>query len=214
MPSEPRHTIAGDSMAAHGWVEASALPEETKVSLHRFIARFPTLTFYKNDAADLDAEEEERRVTFPRWLRAICQTMRSIEPGQFVWARFDASIHPFLNGDELRDNWYSIGPFGYFSQERPMLESMADLQLLPIGEDEVAGGLSFAINLADHTDQRVYEYVLENLQHNKSSGTPLDRSVYPMFASYAGMFGQIVGLKLEAEDGTTRIVDAQNVIED
>jgi len=185
------------------------LPEETKEPLLRFVARFPTVSFYKDDAAGLDVIEEALTVTLPRWLRAICQTLHGVEPERRTRARFDTSIHPFIIGDELRESWYRIGPFGpYYDEERPLLESMEGLRLLPIARHEVTGESTLAINLADRTDQRIYEYRLENLQDEKSSGSAIEQFVFPMFTSYADMFDQVVGLSLLMDDGTRQVVDA------
>ncbi len=210
MRSEASDVIVGDSMEARRWVEASELPEETKVSLLRFIVRFSTLTFYKDSIGALDAVEEAQGVVLPRWLRAICQTIRSVEPECRVWARFDHSVHPYIVGERLRDSWYRIGVIGYVANvERPLFESLPDLHLLPIGDDERPGRSTLAINLSDHTDQRVYEYALEDLQQEMGDGEAVRELIFPMFASYANMLGQITAVKIRSSDSSRRIIEAQ-----
>ena len=76
---------------------------------------------------------------------------------------------------------------------------MQGLQLLRVGEDDTAGLLTLAINLADHTDQQVYAYNLEDLE-TADQESSLEEWVDPMFASYADMFGHIIAVRMTAKD--------------
>ena len=207
---EDRHITLGSAADAHKWVTGSSLPQSTQAPLLRFIHRFPTLAFYRQDAVKLDALEETKGVTFPRWLREIRQTLAFVMPGYFVSVRFDECLNPYL--DHLGNLWYTLGLRGYANNEdRDLLESVGDIRPVPIGEEMDSGISTLAINLADTDDQRVYEFTLEDLYDNRSDGKPLNKSIFEMFDSYAAMLGHVVAIKLEQSDSEdAEVIEAQD----
>jgi len=192
--------IGGDAATARSWVEQSSLSEIDKGSLLLFIDRFPTLTFYKEGPLWLDRIEENNGVTLPRHVRTCVQTLAYVMPNHYVRARFDRTLKPGLEGERLRDRWYLLGYFGYTTNlDEEFLGRMRGIRPFPVGEDEVGGRSTIAINLADLTDERVYEYSFEVLLQESRSGYALEDVVKPMFASYADMFAHIDALKMLAK---------------
>jgi len=201
----------GDSETAQGWIAVSSLPKRSKELLTRFVHRFPTVEFYREDAAFLDAIEREQGVVLPPWLRTIRQTFAYVLPDHpyyDVRARFDRSKHPIFDREDHDQLWYTIGVRGYDNGEiRDTLEEIEGLRLFPIGIMLETGISWLAVNLADPTDQRVYEFNLENLSDNKHNGVPLARSVYPMFDTYAEMIAHIVGLEVMEGRGVNKVTE-------
>ncbi len=192
--------VVGNGEKARMWVKDSALPNTTKAALSSFIDRFPTLTFYREESMWLDSIEGRLQITLPRWFRAIRQTLTFAMPDHYIWARFHQSQHPHLSDEELRRRWYTVNLIGAPSRsERALLERMQGIRPYPIGRDETPGGSTFAINLSDATDQRVFEYGSEFLMEEDLEGNPIEEAVNPMFGSYADMIGHIDALKMIAK---------------
>lgn len=192
--------IVGDSATAHVWVEGSSLHEVDKFFLLRFIDRFPALTFYHDKGMRLDNIEEGQHVTLPRWFGTLYQTLTFVMPDHYVDVRFDHCLYPYVDDRDLQQHWYLLNTFRVPPpHERALLDRMQRLQLLRVGEDDTAGLLTLAINLADHTDQQVYAYNLEDLE-TADQESSLEEWVDPMFASYADMFGHIIAVRMTAKD--------------
>ena len=196
--------ILGDSNDARMWVETSSLPDRTKLFLLRFISRFPTLTFYQEDAALLDRKEDELKVKLPDWLRSMRQTLAFVEPDfqdYEIWVQF-GQFEPLkpesLDYESFEGRWYRLSLGGYYSEENRRMLSSPDekICLLPVGRERLSG-VTFAINIFDETDQQVYEYNIENLELYMHEGYPLSQCVGIGFNSYAGMLGHIVAIQLK-----------------
>lgn len=198
------HRILGDSNDARMWVETSSLPERMKLFLLRFISRFPTLTFYKEDAALLDRKEEELKVKLPDWLRSMRQTLAFVEPDfqQYEilvqFGQFEPLKPESLGYSSFEGHWYSLSLIGYYSDENRRMLSSTDEKICLLGAGtERKSGVTFAINTFDETDQQVYKYNIENLELYMNEGYPLSSCIGIAFNSYAGMFGHIVAIKLK-----------------
>jgi hypothetical protein len=74
---ENQHRITGDAATA---IEDSGLPDEDKDTLRRFVGRFPSLRFAREEDALLDHYEAVDQVTLPAWFRASRSTLAAIEP--------------------------------------------------------------------------------------------------------------------------------------
>jgi len=203
----------GDSAAATAWVVTSSLPLSSKQPILSFIRRFPTLSFYRDNSARLDAIESEQGIILPQWLREIRQTFGFVTaPDFFVLVRFDhRARHPSREIDTL---WYSLGLRGYGNnhEERALLESIDEIRPYPIGEGESSES-TLAINLVAEMDQHVYEFNAEYLAEDASDGLPLKESVTEVFSSYAEMFGHITALQFVPHgegDGTGEILHARD----
>ncbi len=191
------NATVGDASAARSWVEKSSLSETDKRALLLFIDRFPALTFYHDGPERLDFIEERQQVTLPRWLRKMTGTLTYVMPDHYVWTQFNHFSTPGLDRAELRDDWYRLNALGNPSdEEQELLDRMRGIHPYPIGGSEIAGNSTLAINLADLTDERIYEYSPEFLQDEASDGNPLEEVVRPLFASYADMFAHIDTLKM------------------
>lgn len=207
---ESKDIVIGDSGAAKEWIEAAALPHASKEALSRFVHRFADLTFYKETSARLDEVETIEQITLPRWLRETRQTLASVMPDHYVWMRFDHCLSRRLNV-HLTDNWYMLDLYGYYNAaERTLLERVDGLHPFRIGEDQIAGASTLAINLADQTDEHVYQFVLEDLEGGVRQGYLLNKDSFnPMFASYADMFGHIVAIKMVPQKTPETVIEAR-----
>ena len=115
----PAYRVTGSAAEAVTWVESSSLPTADKAALRVFVARFPGLTFYRDDAALLAQLEVRNAVALPPCLREIRRTLSG--PGPDVQIRFDG-FDGFDDGrgpradrtddDGFIDLWYGDRSFG------------------------------------------------------------------------------------------------------
>ncbi|WP_375471623.1 hypothetical protein [uncultured Nostoc sp.] len=190
-----KHYTQGNAEEAKAWVNASKLPKTTKQALLRFIKRFPTLQFYKEDTELLNSVEVSEQVKLPKWLRDIRQTLAYVMYGKLVWVRFDQFDGWSPRSEQLDQIWYSLGLRGYNNDEQRDLISQDGL--FPVGEWLETGRSTLAIKLDTPKDQRVYEYTEEDIWDNQYDGRPLFESVNIAFNSYAEMLGHIVAFQLQ-----------------
>ncbi len=196
--------IVGDAAAVLIWIKHSTLPAAEKEGLRRFVDHFPTLTFYRDDSAWLDEVERDDDVILPQWLRRMHHTLSYVMPDHYVLARFDHSAHPSLRDEELRGHWYKLNAFGSTGHEEvAFLQRMDRVRPYPFAVDNVPGRSKLAINLADQTDRRVYEYTFEDLLSIDDDDFPPEDSVFEMFPSYADMLAHVDALKMVARDDIT-----------
>jgi len=189
--------ITGDAPTAYGWVDDSALSVGDKAALRSFIDHFPGLTFYHESAAELDAIEADLQITLPRWLRTLRLTLTFVMHEHQSWVRFAQSRHPTISSKELQEQWYTINLFGSpSSTERAFFARMSRIRPYPMGYRDTPAESALAINLADHTDKRVYDYSILDLLDAGLDSPRLDELVMPMFDSYPEMLSQIAAIKL------------------
>lgn len=186
------HRVLGNREEAQTWVKEASLPEGTKAELLRFVNRFPSVTFYKEDDTFLDRLAASRGVQLPHWFTRIRRALAFVEPNTAVQLQFESP------DEDVSQAWYRLHLPGYANEEeRELLRSEEELKLFPIGENSQDPAVVLAINLADASDQRVYEYNLEYLWDNAYEGRPLAEAIHVFFDSYAAMLGHIRALKLE-----------------
>lgn len=185
--------ITGDAVAARAWIEKSVLPDEDKAALRRFVDRFPSLTFVREDDAALSRHEETDEVTLPPWFRDTRSTLTFTVPGAQV--RVDGfRWNDSPRADDQEDRWYEVEP-GYVNEEDR--ETMFDLaNLYPIGQWFANNRSYLAVDLADSHDRRLLEFSLEDLWDAEANGEPLRESVFPAYFSYADFLGHVLAVKL------------------
>ena len=202
VPAEPEslfvvkhHYIEGNAEEAKIWINSSKLTKTAKQALLRFIKRFPTLQFYKEDTELLNGVEASEQVKLPKWLRDIRQTLAYVIYGKLVWVRFDQFDGWSPRSEQLEQIWYSLGLRGYNNDKQRDLISKDGL--FPIGEWLETGRSTLAIKLDNPKDQRVYEYTEEDLWDNQYDQRLIFESVNVVFNSYAEMLGHIVAFQLQ-----------------
>jgi hypothetical protein len=181
----------GDAAAARSWVERSALPEEDKADLLRFVARFPSLTFVKEDPGLLDRYAEDDRVTLPQWFRDVRSTLTFVEPHVLVRVD-DFEWYDSPRADRVEDIWYDLRP-GCGGEERDLL--VDDGRTYPIGNDWDNGETRLGIDLENPSDRRILDFHGEDLLDNKLDGRPVRGSLYPVFSSYARLLAHVVEVR-------------------
>lgn len=194
-----------DASTARSWINDSTLPDDDKAALRRFVDRFSTLDFDRDDDDALRGYEETDKVALPPWFRDVRATLAYVTEGALVRVsafRFDESPR----ADEQADQWYEIAP-GYINDENR--ETMHDLaQLYPIAQWFANDRSYLAIDLADPDDHRILEFAIEDLWDDEAKGEPLRESTFYAYASYADLLDHIVAVRLpngtviEAEEGT------------
>lgn len=199
---EHPHLITGDAATATTWIEESALTDDDKAALRRFVARFPSLTFVKEDDAQLNQYEETDGVTLPPWFRETRSTLAYTVPGAQV--RVDGfGWDESPRADEQDTHWYEVEP-GYVNEENR--ETMFDLaRVYPIAQWFANDRSYLAVDLEDPSDRRILEFALEDLWDDEAKGEPLRESTFPAFSSYADLLGHVVAVKLP--DGT--VIEAE-----
>lgn len=185
--------ITGDAAAARSWIEESGLPDEDKAALRRFVDRFPSLTFTKEEDTALSCYEATDEVTLPPWFRETRATLAfTVAGAQVRVAGFRWDDSP--RADDQADHWYEV-ELGYVNEENR--ETMFDLaHLYPIGQWFANDRSYLAVDLADPTDRRILEFALEDLWDDEANGEPLRESTFPAYASYADFLGHVVAVKL------------------
>jgi hypothetical protein len=187
------HYIIGAGDDAEAWVRDSPLPDRSKQALMRFIHRFPSLVFYREDDTVLDRVEAARSISLPPWLRQARKALTFVLPHNRIDIQFDTFDHWSNQSEQLGQIWYTFGLIGpNDSRERGIKDE--DRLYFPIGEWLATGYSTLAINIADPEDQRVYEYDQQDLI---SEGEVAPRRAKVIFDSYTGLLGHIVALKLE-----------------
>jgi hypothetical protein len=198
--SDPAHTfdfhshrVLGNQEEAQAWVKEASLPDDIRAELLRFVNRFPSVTFYKEDDTFLDRLAASRGVQLPHWFTEIRRAIAFVVPNTAVQLQFESP------DEDVGQDWYRLHLPGYANEEeKELLQSVAGLKLFPIGENSQDPAVMLAINLADANDQRVYEYNLEYLWDNAYEGRPLAEVIHVIFDSYAAMLGRIRALRLES----------------
>lgn len=188
----------GDADAARSWVRASALPEDQKADLLRFVDNFPSLTFVKESGAVLDHYAETDGVTLPRWLREVRSTLAFVDPpGQVRVDDFEWYQSP--RADDVEDIWYDVR-FGYHGQEQREL-FFGDARVYRIGVWWDTDDSYLGVDLENPQDQRILDFSGADLRDNKLAGRPVRGSLYPIFTSYARFLAHVCEVRLP--DGST-----------
>ena len=187
-----RHLTRGDAATARLWIERSALPEEDKAGLLRFVARFPSLTFVKEDPALLDRYAEVDRVTLPQWFRDVRSILAFVEPHVLVRVDdFEWYFSPRADGVE--EIWYDLRPGCGGGEERALLTG--DGGIYPIGNDWDHGETHLGIDLENPLDRRIFDFHGEDLLDDKLDGRPVRGSLFPVFGSYARLLAHVVAVR-------------------
>jgi hypothetical protein len=181
----------GDAVAARSWIERSALPEEDKADLLRFVARFPSLTFVKEDSALLDRYAEDDRVTLPQWFRDVRSTLAFVEPHVLVRVD-DFEWYESPRADRVEDIWYDLR-LGCGGEDRDLL--VDDGRIYPIGSDRNNHEIQLGVDLEDPSDRRIFDFHAEDLLDDKLDGVPLRGSLSPVFSSYARLLAHVVEIR-------------------
>ncbi|MFB6987387.1 hypothetical protein [Streptomyces sp. NPDC056304] len=196
---ENQHRITGDATIATSWIEESRLPEEEKNALRRFVGRFPSLRFARDDNALLNRYEAVDQVMLPAWFRASRSTLATIDPYSLL------RINDFRFGGSPRETpgqeYYEIS-LGYINEEiRELLFDQAHVYL--IGQWFGTDRSCLAIDLENPEDRRIFEFAMEDLYDDEDESRPLRESLAPVLASYADLLGHIVEVRLPDGDVVT-----------
>ncbi|RKH69405.1 leucine-rich repeat domain-containing protein [Corallococcus aberystwythensis] len=181
----------GSSVEAASWVQASALDAQTKAELLRFIARFPTLSFYREPPEFLDEVEAASQVRFPPWLRELRQTLAWMLPGEperDVQVRFHHFDLPGHAASDPASHWYSIAP-GVQSGESP-----PGFMSLGFSEDPLWSQL--VIRKDAPKDTVIYDFAEEMFRDLQLEGVGTQGTLGPAFASYATMLAAIDAVRV------------------
>lgn len=181
--------IWGSSAEAAEWVEASALDAETRALLLRFVARFPTLSFYRETPAFLDEVEAAAGVKLPGWLREVRQTLAWVVPGeqerdvQVRFRQFERGGH----GGSDPTRWYSVAPMNPSGEAPPRYMSLG------FADDPLASQL-----LVRKTGKEtvIYDFAEEMYRDLKLEGASTKGALGPVFTSYAAMLAAIEAVRV------------------
>jgi hypothetical protein len=186
------HRIRGSSSDAAAWVAQSALPDDHKALLQQFIARFPSLTFFKDDQALLDHVEQEERVKLPAWFRRQRQTLAFVAPP--VHFRIDDFDQLGPRSDTLDRIWYATDLYGYRDDEQREL-FLDKGAIFPFVQWPGTDRSVFAISTSDHSDEAIWEFAAEDMLDSVLDGEPAREALNKAFDSYASMLSHIIEIK-------------------
>lgn len=193
---ENQHRIIGDAATATSWIDDSGLPNEDKHALRRFVGRFPSLQFVREEQALLDHYEAVDQVTLPAWFRMSRSALAAIEP--YSRLRIDTFRFNGSPREAPGREYYEISP-GYINDEiRELLFDQAHVYL--IGQWFGTDRSCLAIDLENQEDRRIFEFAMEDLYDDEAEDRPLRESLAPVFASYADLLGHIVEVRLPDGD--------------
>ncbi|MCP2324168.1 hypothetical protein HDA40_002675 [Hamadaea flava] len=182
----------GDAAAARFWIARSTLPEEDKADLLRFVARFPWLTFVKEDPVLLDRYAEADQVALPKWFRDVRSTLAFVEPSVLIRVD-DFQWYDSPRADDVEEIWYDLRPGCGGEEERDLFTNHGGI--FPIGSDWDDGATHLGIDLENSGDRRIFDFHGEDLLDNRLSGRPVRGSLYPVFSSYAQLLAHVVELR-------------------
>jgi len=187
----------GDAADAEAWVKASALDEATKAGLLRFVAHFPTLTFYQEPPELLDATEADTRVRLPQWLREIRQTLAWVMPGEparDVRVRFQRFEFPGHAASNPTTRWYSLLP-GIFSGEESQ-QILEPMHLMNVGISQDPLWSQLLVRTHPPEDRSVYDFAEEMRRDLKAEGRDTQGTLGRVFESYASMLAAIDAVRV------------------
>lgn len=192
------HVTVGDAGDAERWVEAARLPDGDLAALRRFVARFPTACFFREDAVLGARIGAEAGVTFPDWFLALrSRALTSVEPRRRVLMRFDAFDGPHSPRAEYANTiWYELNlrPI-----EDPYVAKMYETcGAFPIGRWPAEMRSTLVIPLAAD-DGRILECAEADLFDARADGRNPTGSMYVAFESYASMLGHVVEIMVDGE---------------
>lgn len=186
------HRILGTSSDAAAWVAQSSLAAAHQRLLQQFIARFPSLMFFKDDQAVLDHVEQRNQVALPPWFRAQRQTLAFVAPP--VLAQIDDFDRLGPRSDTLDEIWYEFDLYGYRDDEqRELLFGKA--ASFPFAEWPFTDRSFLALHTADHGDERIYEFAREDVLDCVLNGEPPRDGLNVAFDSYASMLSHVIAIK-------------------
>ncbi len=190
--SEGRQYLTrGEAADACSWIEQSALPGADKADLRRFVARFPSLTFFKEEPALVDRYARADGVSLPPWFREPRGTLAFVEPHVLVRVD-DFQWYYSPRADDAAEIWYDLRA-GCGEEELALFTG--DGGIYPIGSDWDDGETYLGIDLEDHGDRRIFDFHGEDLLDNKLNGQPVRGSLFPVFSSYAHMLAHVVEVR-------------------
>jgi hypothetical protein len=190
------HIELGDAEDARSWIAAVPLPDPERAALQRFVARFPSLRFYREDAAMMVRLQSQTGARLPTWLAALrSRAVALVEPRQRVRLRFDGFDVPHSpRAEYARDIWYepTLRPL----PDPDVRKIYADSGAFPIAEwrDEMRSTLLVSL---DERDGRIFECAQADLFDRRADGEDPAGSIYAAFESYASMLGHIVAVELD-----------------
>jgi predicted DNA-binding protein YlxM (UPF0122 family) len=196
---ENKYAISVDYDLAVKRVEESVFSAEDKENYLSFINNFQNLNFYYNTDLSMAEPATKDNIYFPKNFSDYRKTLADILYGFNVEIKFDSFNGYSPRGKRLENIWYSIDP-GDFSfnddQKKVLLESSESFRLLPIGftSSNDAQGCYLAINLSNN-DNSIYEFHMQDLYDNYSSGEPIDEMTSVVFDSYPQMLAHISEIK-------------------
>lgn len=189
----------GSAEEAQKWIEASALSEEEKGQLLRFVQRFPEITFYKQSLGG----------TPPLWLQLQAGVLNGFLKGQLVWVQFDAFDYPAPHVS-LKDTWYRLTLQGEVDAAHPKVY-LEDKQAYFVGVEMEHYKTMLAV-LFDEEDKKVYEFDYTAVRPNsqdfeddeEDADYPQDgfghiepERIQAVFDSRCSMFGHICAIRLK-----------------
>jgi hypothetical protein len=181
--------ISGDSAEAARWVRDSALSPEDKDNLTAFIARFPSLTFFK-----MPPELVARRyppsgaLSLPPWLREVLSVLAGVCPGSDVSWSFDPSASA-----SARAAWYD---FSMAREDADWCERIREsASVRPIAERGDRSSLAVAFS---DDDRAIYEFHQPDLEEFRQGVSPTE-ALDQRFTSYTSMLRHVAAILIDQE---------------
>jgi hypothetical protein len=192
------HRTLGHAAEARQWVERAGLAAERQATLMRFIGRFPTMTFYREDDTVVQGIEAMTSAGLPGWFGEWRKTLAGVMPNHRALVEFDAGTVKQLGGDfrfelnQFRVHWDGRERF-----------AQAGERIVPftIATSPDAQSL-LAVNLADERDEHIYTYNVESLNESfyREGGRTLSDALRVVFTSYADLFDHVSIVTLPGGD--------------
>lgn len=197
------HRHLGHANRARSCVEQSPLPADWQASLMRFIARFPSMTFFHEDETVIKGIEAMTATSLPAWYAAVRATLAGVMPNRRPLFEFDADTIGRLGGDFR----FELNQFNVHWDGRDQF-TQANERIIPFTFATSPDAQSLlAFNLADPNDPTIYVYNVESLRDPfyQAEGRSLSDALRPLFPNYASLFDHVAIVTLPGDEvkGTT-----------
>ncbi len=208
---ENQYAIVIASDVAKKRVEDALIPRGDKEDYFTFINNFEKLKFYFNTDLSMSEPATADGVLFPEKFIHYRKILADLLYGFDVEIKFKSFWKYSPREKRIADTWYTLEPgsFQYNEDQKRVLLDEKSIKLLPIGFNLLDQDKNCYLGVSlNESHSSIYEFNMQDLYDNYSSGELIEEMTSEVFRSYPQMLAHISEIKY-LEDGKEVIVKAQ-----